>query len=53
MTWVSYVELVVPAVGGPAGHDQHGVYVFGNRVAEGELDRVYQGKRESDHRTSE
>ena len=28
-------------------------YVFGNRVAGGELDRVYQGKREPDHRTSE
>ena len=30
-----------------------GWYVFGNRVAGGELDRVYQGKREPDHRTSE
>ena len=28
-------------------------YVFGNRVAEGGLDRVYQGKREPDHGTSE
>jgi glycosyltransferase involved in cell wall biosynthesis len=26
-------------------------YVFGNRVAEDGLDRVYQGKREPDHRT--
>jgi hypothetical protein len=25
-------------------------YVFGNRVAEDGLDRVYQGKREPDHR---
>ena len=28
-------------------------YVFGNRVAEGGLDRIYQGKREPDHGTSE
>ena len=31
----------------------HPVYVFGNRVAGSELDRVYQGKREPNHRTSE
>jgi hypothetical protein len=29
------------------------LYVFGNRVAEGVLDRAYQGKREPHHRTSE
>jgi hypothetical protein len=28
-------------------------YVFGNRVAGSRLDRVYQGKREQDHKTSE
>ena len=28
-------------------------YVFGNRVAGSKLNRVYQGKREPDHRTSE
>jgi hypothetical protein len=29
------------------------MYVFGNRVAGSGLNRAYQGKRESDHRTSE
>ena len=34
-------------------HEADQPYVFGNRVAGSKLDRVYQGKREPDHRTSE
>ena len=37
----------------PQGVKLMKVYVFGNRVAGSSLDRVYQGKREPDHRTSE